>query len=47
VFAATAFAVVCSAVITEARVTHIDIEKVERVDSPSPGAQGATQTPPY
>ena len=46
-FAAVAFAVVCSAVITEARVTRIEIAKVERVDSPSPGAQGAIQTPPY
>ena len=46
-FAAVAFAVVCSAVITEARVTRIEIAKVERVDSPSPSAQGAIQTPPY
>ncbi|OFW17984.1 MAG: hypothetical protein A3H97_07640 [Acidobacteria bacterium RIFCSPLOWO2_02_FULL_65_29] len=46
-FAAVAIAVVCSAVIAEARVTRIDMAKVERVDSPSPGAQGAIQTPPY
>ena len=45
-FAAVAFVFVCSAVITEARVTRIEIAKVERVDSPSPGAQGAIQTPP-
>lgn len=38
---------VCSAVITEARVTRIEIEKVERVESPSPGAPGAIPTPPY
>jgi alpha/beta hydrolase family protein len=46
-FTAVAIAVVCSAVITEARVTRIEIAKVERVESPSPGAQGAIQTPPY
>ncbi len=46
-FAAVAVAFVCSTVITEARVTRIEIAKVERVDSPSPGAQGAIQTPPY
>ena len=44
---AVAIAFVCSAVVTEARVTRIEIAKVERVEPPSPGAQGATQTPPY
>ena len=47
VFAAIAIAFVCSAVISEARVTRIEITKVERVQSPSPGAQGAIQSPPY
>jgi hypothetical protein len=37
-FAAVAIACVCSAV-TEARVTRIEITKVERVDPPSPGGQ--------
>lgn len=46
-FAAVAFVFVCSAGITEARVTRIAIAKIERVDSPSPGAQGAIQSPPY
>jgi hypothetical protein len=46
-FAAVAFAFVCSAVVTDARVTRIEIAKVERVDSSSPGVQGALQTPPY
>jgi hypothetical protein len=46
-FAAAAIAVVCSAVITEARVTRIEIARVERVESPSPGARGPIQTPPY
>jgi alpha/beta hydrolase family protein len=44
---AVAVAFVCSAVVTEARVTRLEIVKVERVDSSSPGAQGAIQTPPY
>ena len=35
-----------SAVITEARVTRIEIAKVERVESPSAGAQNV-RTPPY
>ena len=43
-FAAVAIACVCSAV-TEARVTRIEIAKVERVDPPSSGAPGAI--PPY
>ena len=42
--AAVAIAFVCSAV-TEARVTRIEIVKVERVDPPSPGARSAI--PPY
>ena len=46
-FAAVAIGFVCSAVIAEARVTRIEIAKVERVDSPSPGAQGTIPTPPY
>ena len=44
VFAAVAIAFVCSAA-TEARVTRIEIAKMERVDPPSPGADGAIQ--PY
>ena len=43
-FAAVAIVCVCSAV-TEARVTRIEISKVERVDPPSSGAPGAV--PPY
>ena len=43
-FAAVAVVCVCSAV-TEARVTRIEILKVERVDPPSSGAPEAI--PPY
>src|SRR5882672_9753331 len=46
-FAAIVIAFVCSAVVTEARVTRIEIANVERVESPSPGAQAAIRTPPY
>jgi hypothetical protein len=44
-FAAAAIVFVCSAVITEARVTRIEVTKIERVDSPSSGAPRAIQ--PY
>ena len=44
VLASVAIAFVCSAA-TEARVTRIEITKIERVDQPSPGADGAIQ--PY
>ena len=44
---AIAFVFVCSVVTAEARVTRIEITKVERVDPSSPGAQGVSQTPPY
>jgi len=43
--AAVAIAFVCSAALTEARVTRIDIAKVERVESPSTGGPGSIQTP--
>jgi len=46
-FAAIVVAFVCSAVITEARVTRLEIEKVERVESSPPGAPGTMQPPPY
>ena len=44
-FAAGAIAVVCSSVTIEARVTRIEIAKVERVAPPPAGAQAAIQIP--
>jgi hypothetical protein len=44
-FAAVAIAVVCCSVTMEARVTRIEIVKVERVEPPSPGGQVAIQIP--
>jgi hypothetical protein len=46
-FAAVAFVLVSSAVTADARVTRIEIVKVERVDPSTPAAQGVPETPPY
>jgi len=47
VFAAVAFVLVCSAVTADARVTRLEIVKVERVEPSAPAVPGAPQTPPY
>ena len=47
VFAAVAFVLVCSAVTADARVTRIEIVKVERVEPSSPAVAGVPQAPPY
>jgi len=43
--AAVAIAFVCGSVTIEARVTRIEIAKVERVEPPSSGGQATTQIP--